>query len=98
MTIKHEKIAALVRILPEPSTGRRLHIYRLSHPLPYGDEIEKTWFVSIQSYPHLNESFVYQYPVPEGRVCPLTGAFGADHAAHARALDALGYELIEEEK
>ena len=90
--IRHEKIAARV-ITSYFVCGSK---YRLSHELTYGPGIERTWFVSIGKDPFIRDGEVALYVYGKsGRYEVIRDfPFGT---THAEALDALGYELIEEE-
>lgn len=97
VTIKRDKIAARVRSVIVPST-----LYRLSHPLKYqpfdtSQAAQETWWVVANPYniwPATDAGF-FLGPAAHGLVDILTN----ERVATLRnALDALGYELIEEEK
>lgn len=92
--IRHAKIAARMWLVNNTNSSHG--VYRLSEELPYGDAIEKTWFVMVASNSYTNETTVHPYV--EWVIQPVIHcAGGSSPPPHAEALDALGYELIEEE-
>lgn len=99
--IKHEKIAARVR--RQSADGDGSAIYRLSKPLqyvPYDNEYaadEYTWFVEVhRDYTH---SFIVRpWDTEKNEGLGYSRVVGREVKTDAQALDALGYELIEEEK
>ena len=93
--IKHEKIAARVRtLIPNTTQGHKAE-YRLSKPIPYGTGIEKVWFVLLDTPPQFYRKL--NVWAKDGETEFLLAEM-LWPTTHAEALDALGYELIEEEK
>lgn len=94
--IKHEKIAArLSWLCTDEDREVAEAVYRLSKPLTYGPAIERTWFVHVHG---LGRKVILTPSTQMGEplwdfilVCDVL------YNNHAEALDALGYELIEEE-